>query len=299
MIHGLIVINKKPTITSHDVVNRVRRVFQTRKVGHFGTLDPMAEGILLVGIGHVTKFFNFFVKKKKTYTGTIKFGYSTDTYDKLGVQDSETKPIDLYSVDLQRLVTKFTGTIEQYPPKYSAKKRNGKPLYKYARENIDIDIKPSTVTIYKLELKIIDKTTLAFQTQTSEGTYIRSIAHDMGGCLDCGAHLSQLTRSMVGGFSLNQAIPFDKLEIDLMENELLKMVIPFEGLLTDFPKVVVNKYAESIVMNGGLAKNSDLNELSDYDSDVINFRIFSESGKLLAIAKPDVLGFKPFMVFSD
>ena len=140
---------------------------------------------------------------------------------------------------------------------------------------------------------------MEFETQTSQGTYIRSIAHDMGKYLGCGAHLSKLTRNKVGDFSLDQAISIDKLQIATVEHNLLDLVIPMEELLPDFPKIVINQPAEIVVLNGGLIKKEHIKKIIDYPKNVVNFRLFNEHGNLLAIARLDEQGFKPYMVFSN
>ena len=297
MIHGLIILNKPLHLSSHAVVETVRRWFPKQKVGHFGTLDPLAEGVLLVGIGKATKFSDFYMKRKKTYTGCIKFGFATSTYDREGEPVTEKKEIDLRRLDLEGLLDKFRGELLQTPPIYSAKKFKGKPLYKYARENKEVEIKPSKVTVYSLTAEIENHDTLRFTAETSSGTYIRSLAHDIGVQAGCGAYLSELQRVQVGDFTLNQAVKPGEVDPNLSSTELLKMVIPIESLLPEFPKVVVTPAGRRGVLNGMALEVKDVVSLFNGE-DTSLYRIFDEEGRFLALARKDAVKkqFKPFIV---
>ncbi len=156
MSHGLILVNKPIHTTSHTIVDRVRKLFNVKKAGHFGTLDPLAEGLLLIGVGHATKFFDFYIKKRKLYSGTIRFGYATTTYDTEGEPLAEEKDADLGQVDIEALLETFRGKQMQTPPIYSAKKFKGKPMYKYARQNIVVELKPVPVEIFSLTGNVLD-----------------------------------------------------------------------------------------------------------------------------------------------
>ncbi|MCP4154076.1 MAG: tRNA pseudouridine(55) synthase TruB [bacterium] len=301
MIHGLIVVNKPLNITSHTVVDKIRKLLKIKKAGHFGTLDPLAEGLLLVGLGNATKFFNFYIKKKKLYSGKIKFGYATTTYDSEGTPLSEKKECDLLREDIPALLAKFTGKLQQMPPIYSAKKYKGQPLYKYARQNkeSEVVIKPADVEVYSLEGKIIDKETLWFEAQTSSGTYIRSLAHDIGQETGCGAYLSELKREAVGEFNLTKAFTLDELAACVENSELFKFVTPIEALLPEFPKIIVSPGGGNGILNGQPLLTGDIVKVMTTDSMEI-FRLFDDEGKLLALARKDekLMRFKPFTVFN-
>lgn len=301
MINGVILIRKERGFTSHDVVKRVKRFLGVKKAGHFGTLDPLAEGLLIVGVGNATKFFDFFVGRDKTYSGVIKFGYSTTTYDSEGDQVGELKDIDLSKIDLEELLSKFRGRILQYPPKYSAKKYKGIPLYKYARKDLDVKIEPVEVEIISLETDIIDKDMLGFRTVTSSGTYLRSLAHDIGTAAGTGAFLQELTRETVGEFELKDAITLGELELQSEKGaKLQKGMIPIEMLLSEFPRIVVSQNGSELVSNGAMLSLNDILEVSSGDNSE-NYRIFDYDGNLLAIAKKDSIihGFKPYIVFNN
>lgn len=300
MISGLVVINKAKNISSHAVVEKIRTCFKTEKVGHFGTLDPLAEGILLIGIGKATKFFEFYNQKKKLYSGKIKFGFATTTFDQEGTPLSEKKNIDLNKIEINSILTDFTGEILQVPPIYSAKKFKGKPLYKYARAKKKIEPKPVKVHIYDLKWEIVDSETLGFEALTSAGTYIRSLAHDIGKRVGTGAYLAELRREKIGEFDCSSAISSSDLSEDTDPSILKKHVFPIETLLPEFPKIIINEAGKRGVVNGMALEPKDIIKIFPSESTSL-FRLFDEEGKLLAIAKKDekVRKFNPSIVFPD
>lgn len=299
-MNGLALINKKKGMTSHDVVSGVKRILGLKKAGHFGTLDPMAEGLLLVGMGNVTKFFDFYIKKKKIYTGIIKFGYATTTFDIEGEMIGEETDIDLFQTDLESVIDTFRGKIDQVPPKYSAKKYKGKPLYKYARKDIDVKIESKEVEIFSLDYEIVDRNRISFKAVTSSGTYIRSLAFDIGEKIGCGAFLQELQRVGIGEFSIDDAITLDELTSYKKEAIPVKSIIPIESLLCEFPKIVVGVNGKTRVLNGSHLSADDILRVSSGAS-ADNYRIFDDDGNLLAIAKKDsmLMKFKPYLVFNN
>lgn len=300
MIHGLLPVYKTKNITSHTVVERVRRILGIRKVGHFGTLDPFAEGLLLIATGYTTKFFNFYIKKKKTYTGMIRFGYATKTYDVEGEPLGPKRDVDLNAIDIHRVLKSFVGKIPQKPPIYSAKKFKGKPLYKYARENMELEIKPIMVEIFQLEGEIVDPETLKFETKTSSGTYIRSLAHDIGEKVGVGAYLHELKRERIGEFDLKGAISSDRLEGDASVDEVMSRLLPIEVLLPEFSKIIVNQAGRRAVVNGMPLQWKEVIKVESTE-DTSHFRLFDEEGKLLAISRKEenTTQFKPVIVFPN
>ena len=301
MIDGLININKPEGYTSQDVVSIVKKIFKVKKAGHFGTLDPLAKGVLLIGLGRATKFFNFYIKKRKVYTGVVRFGYSTTTYDREGEKLGDDIDININDVDFEKIINRFKGEIEQLPPIYSAKKINGKPLYKYARKNEKVEVKPIKVNIYSFDYKIIDNKRLYFEVETSSGTYIRTLAHDLGQVVGSGAFLESLTRTKIGEFSVNDSMTIDKLKSQMNIEEIVKFVIPIEKLLPEFTKILVNENGKNLVLNGAIITKEDVIKIEESinSSDIV--RIFTIDEKLIAIAKKDILkkGFKPFIVFKS
>jgi tRNA pseudouridine55 synthase len=300
MIHGLIVVNKDKGITSHTVVERIRRLFGTKKSGHFGTLDPQATGVMLVALGQATRFFDFYVKQEKLYTGLIRFGFATTTYDSEGSPQTAKQAIDLFQIDLEALLAQFRGAQMQLPPIFSAKKFKGKPLYKYARRNQAVDIKPASVNIHRLTGRVIDPETLEFAALTSAGTYIRSLAHDLGQKVGVGAFLLELKREMIGAFTLRQARTLGEIEALCAAGNALQAVIPIEMLLNEYPKMIVNPVGRRCICNGMALKASDVLKIFPAPNTAY-FRIFDDEGKLLAIAEkePQAMSFKSSLVFPE
>lgn len=298
MIHGLLLCNKQPGMTSHDVVDRVRKIFHTRRVGHFGTLDPAASGLLMIGLGHVTKFFDFYQKKNKEYSGLIRFGFATTTYDAEGQPLGEPQAVDLHAVDIPALLAGFVGRQSQLPPVYSAKKVKGRPLYDYARRNEEIEVKPQEVEIFRLEGRVVSADTLWFYTAVTSGTYIRSLAHDIGRTVGCGAHLAELTRERIGEFRVQQAFTLEEIAAHVQRDELPMVVQPIETLLAEFPKLILTAGGCRAAVNGTPIGAADILTV-EQGPDREFFRLFDDSGRFLAVAQkdPSRLIFKPYIVF--
>lgn len=298
MISGLVVVDKAQQETSHDVVEKVRKCVRMKRVGHFGTLDPMAEGILLVGIGKATKFFDFYKEKKKFYVGEIVFGFATSTYDREGTPITEKKDIDLINTDILSILKQFTGEIDQYPPIYSAKKYKGKPLYKYARANQKIPLKSSRITIHSLKGTVLNRNTLAFEASTSSGTYIRSLAHDIGEAIGVGAYLDHLRRERVGEFDGASAVASGLLTEDFGPDRILPHITPIESLLPEFPKIIIGPAGKQGVSNGMPLETRDIVKIIE-SREASHFRLFDEEGSFLAVAKKDRerRRFNPTIVF--
>jgi len=300
MMHGLLPLVKPKGITSHDAVARVRRVFRRQKAGHFGTLDPVAEGLLLVGLGKGTRFFQFYQSRHKTYTGVVKFGVSTDTYDVEGVPAGEPGQVDLGQVDLEALLSRFRGSIVQVPPVYSAKKMKGKPLYSYARRGVEVTPKPVEVEVFSLEGRVLDSSRMAFRAETGSGVYLRSLAHDMGQALGSGAYLESLCRESIGEFNIGDAVTLECLESPTGTEDPSRFVIPLEDLLPEWPQLIVGKVGYDCVLNGNpLWARDVVRMVSAVPSPW--YRVFSESGRLVALVSRDDTGprFNPRMVFPE
>lgn len=247
---GVIILDKPEGWTSHDAVNKVRRLSKVKKVGHLGTLDPMATGVLPLVIGRATRLAQFFTKSDKVYEGVIRFGYSTDTYDRQG---TPTSPITEPVIDRQRLeeqLARFRGNIVQIPPPVSAKKIGGTPAYKLARKNIPVELKPVEVTIHSLELLSVEGPEVGIRVKCSAGTYLRSMAHDLGQAFGCGAHLKQLRRTASGSFTSDQAYTVQQLQELAERGELQSAVIPSANLLPEFPTEPVDALTAGQIRQG-------------------------------------------------
>jgi tRNA pseudouridine55 synthase len=218
-MNGVLIIDKPCGFTSHDVVNRVRRILRERSVGHLGTLDPMATGVLPLVIGNFTRLAQFYLASEKVYEGTVRFGFSTDTYDAEGEPTSDSSDITLVPEQVEAVAAKFRGVIEQIPPPFSAKKIKGVPAYKLARKHQEVTLKAVQVEIKELDIVSVEKDRVRFRSHVASGTYMRSIAHEMGKAFGCGAHLESLRRSAVSEFTLADAHTLESIaEMTLKEN---------------------------------------------------------------------------------
>ena len=211
-MHGLLLIDKPSGLTSHDIVRRVRRLFKTRRVGHAGTLDPLASGVLPVALGEATRLLQFLLADDKAYRATARLGVTTDTLDADG-EILEERPVpEISQGQLERVLQCFRGAIEQIPPMYSALKQNGVPLYKLARQGETVERQPRRVTIHSLKLLSFAPPFLQLEVHCSKGTYIRSLLADIGEELGCGAHLTALRRTASAGFEAAECIALADLE---------------------------------------------------------------------------------------
>jgi len=204
-MNGVLIIDKPAGLTSHDVVARARRILKERSIGHLGTLDPMATGVLPLVIGSYTRLAPFYTGAEKVYEGAIRFGFSTDTYDAEGQPTSPQQEVILRSEEVEALAGKFRGVIQQVPPPFSAKKIKGVPAYKLARKHKEVVLEPVQVEIKEFEILSVDQSLVRFRAHVASGTYLRSVAHDMGQALGCGAHLECLRRTAVAEFTLEDA----------------------------------------------------------------------------------------------
>jgi len=212
MINAVLVLDKPAGFTSHDIVNRVRRITGERSVGHLGTLDPMATGVLPLVLGRFTRLAQFFNDASKVYEGEIRFGFATDTYDAEGEPVGTIQNAEPSFEDIQRNLPALTGIIQQTPPAYSAKKINGVAAYKLARNDQPVELKPVEVTVHRFEILSVSGDRARFVTEVSAGTYVRSLVHDLGQALGYGAHLSELRRIRAGEFNISTAATLEDLE---------------------------------------------------------------------------------------
>ena len=210
-MNAVLIIDKPAGLTSHDVVNRARRILRERSIGHLGTLDPMATGVLPLVTGNLTRLAQFYTSSEKTYEGTVRFGFATDTYDADGDPTTAPQDVTLRSEEIESLATRFRGVIEQTPPPFSAKKIKGVPAYKLARQQKEVVLKPVQVEIKEFEILEVTADRVRFRARVASGTYMRSVAHEMGRELACGAHLESLRRTAVAEFSLEDAHTLEEL----------------------------------------------------------------------------------------
>ena len=245
-MNGLLVVNKPTGMTSHDVVNAVRRMAKTRRVGHTGTLDPLATGVLVLLIGSSTRLAQFISGSDKAYRATIRLGRSTTTYDADG-EIIEQHPVTARRVDVEQVLGQFRGSIAQVPPMYSAIKVNGQKLYKLARQGKEVERKPREITIHGLEIVEWSPPDLIVDVVCSAGTYIRSLAHDLGQALNCGAHLIALSRTASGNFTLAQSHTLDDLRALAETGHFEDALLPPQTALAKFPSVRLTAEQEQAV----------------------------------------------------
>lgn len=208
---GVLLVDKKAGLTSHDVVEKFRRVAHVKKAGHTGTLDPLATGLLVLCVGKATRLQAYLMGMEKTYEGTIQFGWATDSYDAEGTPIGETNEVSVEHIDFAPLIATFRGAIEQMPPAFSAKKIGGVRAYELARKGETPALTAKRVTVYEFEITGIHHSTVQFRVRSSAGTYMRSLAHDLGQAAGVPAHLKELRRTAIGNFSVETAIAFDRM----------------------------------------------------------------------------------------
>ncbi len=252
---GVIVVNKPATWTSHDVVARMRGIAGTKRVGHLGTLDPIATGVLPIMIGQATRLARFLENSAKTYDAVVRFGFATSSYDRAGEPGPVTPlgpegALRLTPELLEQHLAPMRGTIDQVPPPVSAKKIGGVPAYKLARENKPVDLAPVRITIEELELQGFDHDRARIHVRCTTGTYIRSIAHEWGIALGCGAHIEELTRTTSGAFTIEQAWTLEALQALKDEGRLAEAVLPLNTLPPTMPSVMVDEATVRMIRQG-------------------------------------------------
>ncbi len=255
MRDGLLLVEKDPGFTSHDVVQKVRRILKQKKIGHCGTLDPDATGLLLLTLGTATRLTRFLIRAPKVYEGTIRFGVATDTYDASGKVTSEA-PAEAVAALSQEQVAEamkgFEGEIQQQPPPFSAKKVQGVKLYELARRGEEVPTEPKEVTVYEFTpLGEIADGRLRFQLACSSGTYARGLAHDLGLALGVGAHLAELRRTRIGNFRADDAVPLARLEEQVQAGSPVGVAwIPFDQIPLPFNEVTADPQQENRIHHG-------------------------------------------------
>ena len=276
-MNGVLVIDKPAGLTSHDVVNRVRRIFQQRSVGHLGTLDPSATGVLPLVLGNLTRLAQFYTSAEKIYEGVIRFGFATDTYDAAGTPGAPRQEVKVSLEEVRELGARFQGVIEQMPPPFSAKKIQGVPAYRLARKHQEVPLKSVQVEIKEFEILDAEDDHARFRARVASGTYMRSVAHEMGQQLGCGAHLSSLRRTKLGEFELSDAHTLEDADSAARKGLLEEILIHPRKLLPQLPSVTANEETAAHIRNG---RPVNLPELSR----ARQVKVFCGQRELIAIA---------------
>lgn len=278
-MNGLLVIDKPGGMTSHDVVNRLRKITGERTIGHLGTLDPMATGVLPLLMGKFTRLAQYFSSAEKGYTGSIRFGFATDTYDADGEVTGAPVAPELKLVQVRAAAVRFHGEMEQMPPPFSAKKIAGVPAYKLARAGKPVELKPAKIRILCFEIVDLEGDIARFRMDVGAGAYVRSVAHELGCDLGCGAHLSSLRRTRAGSFTLGQAHALDELDALAGDAEALEaMCMHPRFLLKEMPAVTGDEMVLGRLRNGAQA---NLPEFSQAPL----VKVFAGQRELVGIAK--------------
>jgi len=267
-MNGILIIDKPSGMTSHDVVQAIRKKFKTSKVGHLGTLDPMATGVLPLSVGKATRVAQFISGSPKEYEGEIRFGFATNTYDREGIPTTEERPLEGGEVGVSEGIRSLTGILEQIPPPFSAKKVGGVPSHKLARRNEAVELAPSRVEIEQFEMLRLTPPLMTFRVVCSPGTYIRSLAHDLGRRLGCGAHLTALRRTRSGEFRIQDSV--------LLAHAAESDLIPMDRLLPSMPRIEVSGPDEIKVRHGNPVSAAAVREPLA--------RIFNKEGEFIAVA---------------
>jgi tRNA pseudouridine55 synthase len=285
-LNGILLVDKPVGLTSHDVVGRMRRLAAQRRIGHIGTLDPMAEGLLVLCLGRATRVVQFLVGLDKTYLGTIELGGISSTYDAEGEITLQDRPLPDED-DVSRAMDDQLGRQIQLPPPFSAVKVRGRKLYDYARSGEEVPEKPRTVHVHRFELLHYDPPQIHFDAKVGSGTYIRSMAHNLGLALGCGAYLSRLRRTRVGAFALQDAFGLDLLEAepDLLPGRLLGIA----EALGHLPKLTIQPQAVRTLLNGRPFTTEDILECDGILNPGQPVMVLDLSGHVLSIVEP-VLG---------
>jgi len=283
-MNGIINVYKPAGITSFDVVRKIKKISGEKKVGHTGTLDPLASGVLPVCIGKATKIVEHLMNKNKIYRAEIRLGIITDTYDREGNILHEIVP----NVEVNKIysvLNSFIGEIRQVPPMYSALKVNGKRLYELARKGIEIEREPRKITIYNIDILSINIPYLEIEVQCSKGTYIRSLCYDIGNKLQCGATMWNLERIATGDFSKENSVNIDYINKNILEQNLIKI----EDVFMEYPILKLNSKFTRLALNGVNIKDNVL--INDIYENIM-YRVYTHDNIFIGIGMRNVNGFK-------
>ncbi|WP_323120933.1 tRNA pseudouridine(55) synthase TruB [Burkholderia alba] len=281
VLDGVLLLDKPVGLSSNDALIRAKRLYQAKKAGHTGTLDPLASGLLPLCFGEATKFSQDLLEADKTYEATMRLGARTTTGDAEG-EVIETHDVRCDQAAIETAMARFVGEIVQVPPMYSALKRDGKPLYEYARAGLTVEREGRTVTIHGLELIACSLPDATFRVTCSKGTYVRTLAEDIGAALGCGAHLVALRRTGVGALTLEHAVTLDALS-DAADGERDAWLQPVDALLSTFPRVTLDDALTKRFLHGQRLKLSELTGLQATEGERV--RVYDVDDRLLGVAR--------------
>jgi tRNA pseudouridine55 synthase len=249
-LDGVIVVDKPEGWTSHDVVAKMRGIARTKRIGHLGTLDPIATGVLPLVIEKATRLAQFYTRSDKIYEGVVRFGWATDTYDRAGAGVGERREVQVDPAELETLLEKFRGEIWQTPPPVSAKKIGGKRAYDLARQAVAVELEPVKVSVYELTVLSVEGSLARIRAHCSGGTYMRSLAHDLGQLMACGAHLEELRRTASAEFEIADARTLEQLQSLATDGRLVDAIVPASKMLPGMPAVYVDDVTVAHIRHG-------------------------------------------------
>lgn len=281
-MEGILNILKPPHMTSYDVVAFIRKTFNIKKVGHTGTLDPMASGVLPICLGKATKISQYLLNDKKRYRCEMILGYNTDTQDKWG-KKVQARKVECTEKDIIEVFDSFKGEISQVPPMYSALKRDGKKLYELAREGKTIERQSRKIQIYDLKILSIKNNRILFDVFCSKGTYVRTLCEDIGNALNCGAYMSFLLRTQSGKFTISQTVTLETIQNTMLEKIQKDYLFPLDYPLQDMPKVSIKNSFRKYVLNGNRIALNAVEDFEPFNLDSV-LRVYV-NGKFTALGK--------------
>lgn len=281
---GILVLDKPPGISTMELVRRIKRASGIRRVGHGGTLDPMATGVVPICLGRATRLMEYMLDSSKEYIGEVRLGISTDTYDAEGEITSRGDPSGVRREGIEDVLSRFLGQTEQIPPMFSALKRKGKRLYELARQGIEVEREPRNMMVHSIRLEDWNPPVATVHIQCSRGFYMRSLAHDIGVQLGCGAHLKSLTRLRTGRFRIADAVSIEDAQRSFDNGSWPELLVSPDSVLGDLRAIIVGEREQASIQNGRPVP------LSEHDSTLRSdeqFRAYSPDGEFLAIMRFD------------
>lgn len=285
MIHGVLNVYKEKGFTSHDVVAKLRGIVKQKKIGHTGTLDPDAEGVLPVCFGKATKLCDLLTDKDKTYQAVLLLGKVTDTQDISGQVLEEHSTNDLTEEDVEKVIRSFEGAYDQIPPMYSALKVNGKKLYELAREGKEVERKARRITIHEIRILEVGLPEVKLEVTCSKGTYIRTLCHDIGQKLGCGGCMKELLRTRVERFDIADSIRLSEIEQLQKEGTLEEKIIPIDAMFPAYAQIILTPKAAQAVRNGNSFRRKEISQetaLKEYENEE-SVRVYDEARQFIAI----------------
>ena len=300
-VSGIVSVNKPAGRTSFDVIRVVRRGTGVRKVGHAGTLDPAASGVLLVLLGQAVRVSEYLMELPKTYRATVRLGVATDTYDAEGAPTQVTETVDVSRDEVERALAGFVGEIEQTPPAFSAVKVQGQPAYRLARKGAAVELRSRQARIDRIDLLRFEAPDVEIEVECGKGTYIRSLAHDFGLALGCGGHLASLVRTRAGPFAVESAVSAEELEAAITSGEWRELLLPMDCALTHMPAITLHIEDEKDLRHGQAVRIDEERLAGVAVENARPYRAYAEDGGLVGIIRYDAAAavWRPWKVFGS